>query len=154
MKLSSQSITEGKRIPKEFTADGIDKSPLLKWDDVPDGVKEFALIMDDPDAPTPKPWVHWVIYCIPSTTRELAEAIPRNSDHKGMKQGINSWPSNHVGYRGPAPPPGHGTHRYYFKLYALNQNLTLPSKASKEQVLKAIEGHVIAEAQLMGTYSR
>jgi Raf kinase inhibitor-like YbhB/YbcL family protein len=154
MKLLSPAFTEGERIPEKFTINGEDKSPPLKWDDIPDGVTEFALIMDDPDVPLPITWIHWVIYCIPGTVRELAEAIPRNPDYEGIKQGRNSWLWNNIGYRGPAPPSGHKAHRYRFRLYALDKNLTIPAKASKKQVLKAIKGHVIAEAQLVGIYSR
>ena len=154
MKLKSPSIVQGHEIPTPFTVNGKDISPKLEWSDVPDGLKEFALIMDDPDAPSPKPWVHWVIYSIPGNLRELPEGIARVPEHKGMKQGTNSWPSNNVGYRGPAPPPGHGTHHYHFKLYALDTNLNLPVSASKEQVLNAMKGHVLAETELIGTFKR
>ena len=154
MKILSNSITMGNEIPTPFSADGEDKSPHLMWDDVPDGAKEFVLIMDDPDAPSPKPWVHWVIYRIPGSFRELPEKFPRNPEHGDLRQGLNSWPTDNIGYRGPAPPPGHGTHRYFFKLYALDTNLDIPPLSTKEEVLNAIEGHVIAEAKLMGTYER
>jgi len=156
MKLTSSAFTEGQKIPKQYTGDGIDISPKLEWSDVPAKVKEFALIMDDPDAPMPKPWVHWVIYNIPGNTNGLPENLPRERElakHGGMRQGANSWPLGNIGYRGPAPPRGK-PHRYFFKLYALDANLNLKHSMSKEQLLNAIKGHVIAEAQLMGTYER
>ena len=157
MKLTSPAFTEGQKIPKQYTGDGTDISPKLQWSDVPDGVKEFALIMDDPDAPRPQPWVHWVIYNIPGNMRELPENLPRDMElakHGGIRQGSNSWSMGNIGYRGPAPPPGHGRHRYYFKLYALDANLNLKNSLSKDQLLSAIKDHILAEDQLMGTYER
>ena len=157
MKLTSPAFNEGQKIPKQYTGDGNNLSPKLQWSDVPDGVKEFALIMEDPDAPRPQPWVHWVIYNIPANARELPEALPRERElakQGGLKQGSNSMQLNNLGYLGPAPPPGHGRHRYFFKLYALDANLNLKDSLSKEQLLNAIKGHIVAEAQLMGTYER
>jgi Raf kinase inhibitor-like YbhB/YbcL family protein len=137
----------------KYTGDGDDVSPPLSWDDVPSGTKQFALICDDPDAPTPQPWVHWVLYLIPHTTSDLPEAAGSTSD-LGV-EGMNSWKSGkRVGYRGPAPPPGHGTHHYHFRLYALDSELALPPRQPKEAVISAIRGHVLAEAELIGTYER
>jgi Raf kinase inhibitor-like YbhB/YbcL family protein len=122
---------------------------------LPAGARELALIVDDPDAPSKEPWVHWVLYNLPATKSELSEGIAPAVHVQvapGAVQGKNSW--NSVGYRGPAPPKGHGTHHYYFKLYALDDALGLPAGLDKAGLLKKIEGHVIAQAQLMGTYQR
>jgi hypothetical protein len=125
---------------------------------VPAGARELALICDDPDAPTPQPWVHWVIYGIAADVRALPEGIPKDPQLTkpiGARQGKNSWDSGAtIGYRGPMPPPGHGTHHYHFKLYALDKRLELASSATKEQLLAAMKGHVLGEAELIGTYER
>jgi Raf kinase inhibitor-like YbhB/YbcL family protein len=151
----STAFSEGNPIPRRHTGDGEDLSPPLAWSGAPQAAQELALIVDDPDAPTPDPWVHWVIYGLPATTDGLAEGIPpvpRPGMAKTAIQGRNSWKS--VGYRGPAPPKGHGVHRYFFKLYALDRALGLPEGLDKAGLQKAIAGHVVAEGQLMGTYQR
>jgi Raf kinase inhibitor-like YbhB/YbcL family protein len=150
MKLTSTAFKDGLMIPSQYSCDGDDISPALAWADAPDGTKSFVLISDDPDAPIGT-WVHWVIYNIPAETRELSEGI--SSDKKlsdGTLQGINDF--RKIGYGGPCPPGG--KHRYYFKLYALDTKLNLSSGATKKEVEKAIQGHVLAQAQLMGTYQR
>jgi len=118
----------------------------------------LALICDDPDAPTPEAWVHWVIYKIPPDTTELPEGVAKTaqlSQPPGAVQGKNSWPSGQtIGYRGPMPPPGHGVHRYYFRLYALDTPLDVPPGATKAELLQAMEGHILAQGELMGTYQR
>lgn len=165
--LTSSAFEEGQRIPKRYTFDGIDVSPPLAWSGVPENAKELVLICDDPDAPTPEPWVHWIIYKIPANLTGLKEGIPRKTrlaEPPGTLQGKNSWPDKskgsataspeNIGYRGPMPPPGHGTHHYYFKLYALEAHLAVEAGMDKKSLLKDIEDHVIAEGQLMGTYSR
>lgn len=156
MALTSSAFAEGQAIPKKYTADGADVSPPLAWSDVPDGTREFALICDDPDAPTPKPWVHWVIYKLPGELRSLAEAIPpqpRLDEPAAALQGANSWSSGQkIGYRGPAPPKG--THRYFFRIYALDAPLAVEAGLTKDELLKAMTGHVLAEGVLMGTYAR
>jgi Raf kinase inhibitor-like YbhB/YbcL family protein len=122
---------------------------------MPPTAQALALIVDDPDAPTKEPWVHWVMYHLPSTLHELPEGIApvvHAQVAPGVVQGQNSW--NSVGYRGPAPPKGHGTHRYYFKLYALDTALHLPEGLDKAGLLKKMEGHILAQAALMGTYER
>jgi len=152
--LTSPAFKHDNPIPVKFTGDGPDVSPALKWENPPEGTKEFILIMDDPDAPTPKPWVHWVIYAIPADTNELPEAVKKSETldvPKGAFQGLNSW--NTVGYRGPAPPPGK-VHHYHFQLFALNAAMTLPPGQTKEAVLTAIQGHVLAKTVLTGTYKR
>jgi len=155
MKIESSAFKEGGVIPKKHTGEGADVSPALTWSGAPDGAKEFALICDDPDAPTPKPWVHWVIYSIPATTTGLAENVVKTAAPvapKGAFQGKNDF--GKAGYGGPMPPKGHGVHHYYFKLYALDAPLGLKSGLNKDALLKAMEGHVLAEAQLVGTCER
>lgn len=150
-------------IPKKHTGEGADVSPRLTWSQVPPETKSLVLIVDDPDAPSPKrpasePWVHWVIYNIPPDATELPEGVERVAEPAavpGARQGKNSWPSDNVGYRGPMPPPGSGQHRYFFKLYALATTLNIqPAGATRSAVLAALRGHVLAEAQLIGTYER
>jgi Raf kinase inhibitor-like YbhB/YbcL family protein len=153
--IRSSAFAEGKPIPRRHTGDGEDLSPPLAWSDVPPTAQALALIVDDPDAPTSEPWVHWVIYKLSATATGLAEGIPpvpEPGPAAGGIQGRNSW--NSVGYRGPAPPKGHGVHRYYFRLYALDKAIDLAPGLDKPGLLKAIKGHVIAEATLMGTYQR
>lgn len=150
MTLTSSAFTHGAMIPKEYTCDGKDISPPLSWGDPPEKTQSFALIMDDPDAPMGT-WVHWVIYNIPATARGLPEGVPKDADlPDGSRQGRNSW--RKIGYGGPCPPSG--THRYFFKLYALDIVLTLASGATKDELLKAMEGHILANAELMGRYAR
>jgi Raf kinase inhibitor-like YbhB/YbcL family protein len=150
MQITSSTFTEGSMITAKYTCDGRDISPPLEWKDVPDGAKSFALISDDPDAPVGT-WVHWVIYNIPPTVIKFDENMPREKEFKnGMRQGSNDWPK--IGYGGPCPPSG--THRYYFKLYALDTMLGLKPGATKAQLVQAMKDHILAEAQLMGKYSR
>jgi Raf kinase inhibitor-like YbhB/YbcL family protein len=149
--LSSTAFQEGKSIPKLYTGDGKDISPPLQWTDPPATVKSFALIADDPDAPRGT-WVHWVLFNLPPDTHSLAEAVPQKEIlANGAKQGTTDFGS--VGYGGPAPPKGK-PHRYYFKLYALDDLLTLPAGATKADVEAAMKGLILAEAQFMGTYQR
>jgi len=153
--LTSSAFQHNQPVPRKYSDDGEDKSPPLAWSDVPAGSRELALIVDDPDAPTPTPWVHWVLYRMPADLRSLPEGITpslRVSQPAGLLQGKNSW--NKIGYGGPAPPKGHGTHRYFFKLYALDAPISLDAGATKEALLKAIGGHVLAEGELIGTYQR
>jgi Raf kinase inhibitor-like YbhB/YbcL family protein len=157
MRLRSPAFDDGHAIPKKYTEDGENISPPLSWSQPPGGVAEYALIVDDPDAPTEHPWVHWVVLGSPGNADGLPERVPREPtlrEPPGARQGMNSWRHNSVGYRGPAPPPGHGTHHYCFKLYALDQPLNLAGGVEKGAVLKAMEGHVLATAELIGTYER
>ncbi|MEN6375976.1 MAG: YbhB/YbcL family Raf kinase inhibitor-like protein [Smithella sp.] len=150
MKITSSVFTESSNIPSKYTCDGQDISPPLEWKDAPEGTNSFALISDDPDAPAGT-WVHWVAFNIPPTVTKLEENIKHDKEFKnGMRQGNNDWPR--IGYGGPCPPSG--THRYYFKLYALDAMLDIKPGATKEQLLKAMKGHVLAEARLMGKYKR
>lgn len=153
--LSSSAFSANQPIPKPFTCDGEDKTPALSWEGAPEGTKGFALIMDDPDAP-PGTWVHWVVYDIPATESQLPEGLPKgdslpNGAKQGLVWGVNDF--SKVGYHGPCPPPGN-PHRYYFKLYALDQELKLPPRATKFDLEKAMKGHVLGETSLMGTYGR
>ncbi|HUI31535.1 MAG TPA: YbhB/YbcL family Raf kinase inhibitor-like protein [Candidatus Acidoferrales bacterium] len=148
--ITSTAFKEGETIPQKYTGDGQNISPPLKWESVPAQAKSFALIADDPDAPMGT-WVHWVIFNIPPAATGLSENVPRkDSLTNGSLQGIND--SRKIGYDGPSPPSG--THRYYFKLYALDAVLKLSSGITKPQLLKAMEGHILAQTQLMGRYSR
>ncbi len=148
--LTSSAFTQDGMIPSKYTCDGQDISPPLTWREPPEETQSFALIADDPDAPMGT-WVHWVIYNIPADARELAEGTPQDTElSDGSRQGKNSWPK--LGYGGPCPPSG--THRYFFKLYALDTILELEPGANKKQLLKAMEGHILAETELMGKYSR
>ncbi len=154
MAVTSSAFGAGRPVPKRHTADGADVSPPLAWTNVPQRTAELALICDDPDAPVGV-WTHWVIYNIPAATSALTEGVPRDlrlSEPAGALQGRNSWPSGNVGYRGPAPPSG--THHYHFRLFALDARLELRPGLTKAELLAALEGHVLATAELVGTYSR
>lgn len=146
MNLTSSAFTQGQPIPTKYSCKGADVSPALAWTEPPAGTKSFALIMDDPDAPMGT-WVHWVLFNIPSTARGLPEAATFTD---GSVQGTIS--AHSVGYHGPCPPSG--THRYFFKLYALNITLNLTSIADKKAVEAAMKGHILAQAELMGTFSK
>ena len=151
MEIKSSAFGNGETIPVKYTCDGADFSPSLEWTAGPAGTRSFALICDDPDAPMGT-WVHWVIYDIPAATTILAEGITREKDLPGGgTQGINDF--RRTGYGGPCPPGGRA-HRYFFKLYALDAALGLKPGITKDQLLKAMKGRVLAEAQLMGTYKR
>jgi Raf kinase inhibitor-like YbhB/YbcL family protein len=156
--LTTTAFPANGTIPKKFTGDGADVSPHLAWSGVPTGTQELALICDDPDAPTPQPWVHWVIYKLPADATSLPEGIPaaqQISQPVAALQGRNSWSSGRtIGYRGPAPPPGHGTHHYHFQLYALDAPLSVKPGIDKPALLAAMQGHILAQAELIGTYSR
>jgi hypothetical protein len=149
--LTSTAFANGQPIPHRHAFDDDNLSPALQWSDVPPATKSLALICDDPDAPVGT-WVHWVIYDLPPTTAGLSEDVPKTPELvSGAKQGLNDF--KRLGYGGPAPPPGK-PHRYFFKLYALDVNPGLKPGLTKKDLLKAMEGHVLAEGQLMGTYQR
>ncbi len=153
--IQSKAFGANQTIPKKYTGEGEDVSPPLSWSNLPDGTKELAMIVDDPDAPIAEPWVHWVLYKIPANTTELPEAVPpaeKVSQPAGALQGVNTADS--IGYHGPMPPKGHGVHHYHFKLYALDTPLDLKPGASKKQLLKAMSGHILAEGELVGIYQR
>jgi Raf kinase inhibitor-like YbhB/YbcL family protein len=150
IKITSPAFENEGLIPAKYTCDGEDISPPLKWDAVPEDTKSIVLISDDPDAPVGT-WVHWVLFNLPPDTRELAESIPPDKTlPNGAKQGTTDF--GRIGYGGPCPPSG--THRYFFKIYALDTELDLQADARKRDLLKAMEGHILAEGQLIGKYKR
>ena len=152
MKLSirSSAFEEGELIPKKYTCDGEDVSPPLSWTQLPKETKSIVLICDDPDAPMGT-WVHWVLFGLSPDTLELPEDIPDEKEILGgAKHGLNDF--RKYGYGGPCPPGG--THRYFFKLYAVDTHIDLNAGATKNEVLNAIKGNIVAEGQLMGRYSR
>jgi Raf kinase inhibitor-like YbhB/YbcL family protein len=149
--ISSAAFSNGETIPKKFTCDGPDVSPLLSWKEAPAATQSFALIMDDPDAPAGT-WVHWILYNLPANTREIPEATEKQGQlAAGVLQGRNDF--GKVGYGGPCPPRG-TPHRYYFKLYALDTNLDLKAGAREPDVERAMKTHILAEADLMGRFGR
>jgi hypothetical protein len=150
IKITSPAFAEGGMIPAKYTCDGADVSPPLQWDAAPKGTKSIALISDDPDAPVGT-WVHWVLFNLPADVKELAENVPPDKTlPNGAKQGTNDF--RRIGYGGPCPPGG--THRYFFKLYALDTQLDLQPGADKDQLLKAMKDHILAQGQLIGKYKR
>lgn len=157
VQLRSPAFSHEERIPKRHAhpPEGMDISPPLSWSLVPQSAKELVIICDDPDAPQAEPFVHWVAYKIPTRAQGMPEGAGKGGATgrlAGMLQGKNSF--GQVGYGGPLPPVGHGTHSYRFRLYAIDTQLELGEGASKEQVLEAIEGHVVGEGELVGTYER
>lgn len=157
MKLTSSAFATDGKIPQRHSGDGEDRSPPLSWSNVPPGTKQFALICDDPDAPGDDPWVHWVIYGIGADVSSLPDGVadsPTLQQPEGARQGKNSWSSGQtIGYRGPAPPPG-DVHHYHFTLYALDKELDLEPGLDKSELLAAMEGRVLAEGKLVGTYQK
>jgi len=150
-KLISSAFSQDDPIPAKFSCDGENISPRLTWTNPPAGPTSYALILDDPDAPVGT-WVHWVLFNLPAEALSLPEAVgPDPVLANGAVHGSNSW--NSIGYGGPCPPGGE-EHRYFFKLYALDIVLDLEVGATKEQVLAAMEGHILAQTELMGTFSR
>ena len=151
MQLSTNAFTLGGEIPAKFTCTGADLSPELTWSGVPEGTKSLVLIVDDPDAPRGT-FTHWVLYDLPPKTQKLAEAV-RSVDELpgGGKQGRNDF--GNIGYGGPCPPPGR-PHRYFFRLYALDTMLDLKPGASRKEVEQKMQGHILAQAELMGKFAR
>jgi len=151
--ITSAAFPPGGEIPARFTCQGDDVSPPLRWQDAPAGTRSFALIVDDPDAPDPAApkmtWVHWVLYDIAPSARGLPEDAGRRLP-EGTRQGFNDW--KRAGYGGPCPPIGR--HRYFFKLYALDVLLGDLGQAGKADLEQAMAGHVLADAQLIGTYQK
>jgi Raf kinase inhibitor-like YbhB/YbcL family protein len=147
IQLTSSAFENGQPIPRKYSGEGEDISPPLSWNGIPEGTEEIAIICDDPDAPTPEPWVHWVVYGISPDKTSLPEGSV-----EGAKEGTTNFDGK--GYGGPYPPKGHGVHHYHFKLYALDQKLDLGPGATKTHLLKEIAGHVLDEGELIGTYKR
>ena len=151
IEVTSTAFQEGAAIPKQYTGDGTDQSLPLRWSEPPEGTKSFALICDDPDAPRGT-WVHWVLYNLPSDSRELERGVSTiDTLTSGAKQGKNDF--GNIGYGGPAPPKGK-PHRYVFKLYALSDEVDLAPGATKAELVDAMQGQILAKGQLMGMYQR
>jgi Raf kinase inhibitor-like YbhB/YbcL family protein len=150
LELKSDSFNAGESIPEKHTCDGLNISPQLSWSGVPGSTKELVVIVDDPDAPAGD-WVHWVLYGLPPDTTYLAENFSKTDTAAGARQGKNDF--GKIGYGGPCPPRG-STHRYFFKLYAINHALDLKPGATKAEIEKAIAGHILAQGELMGKYKR
>jgi Raf kinase inhibitor-like YbhB/YbcL family protein len=150
--IRSNAFKQGERIPSKYTCDGADVSPDLQWNDAPSNTKGFALICDDPDAPMGT-FVHWVLYGLSSDTLELSEGLATDPEvgRPVCKQGVNDF--RKVGYGGPCPPRG-SEHRYFFKLYAIDTELDLKPRATKADLLKAIDGHILGQSELVGKYQR
>lgn len=147
MQIKTAAFTDGSLIPQRFTCEGDDVSPALSWTDPPAGTASFALIVDDPDAPRGT-WTHWTLFNLPATTTGLAEGW-----RAGGTSGRNDF--GNTGYGGPCPPRGHGPHRYFFRLYALDvAHLALAEGAARKELERAMAGHVVAQAQWMGRYER
>jgi Raf kinase inhibitor-like YbhB/YbcL family protein len=152
--LASPAFAPGADIPTLFTCEGSDISPPLEWTGMPDGTKSLVLIVDDPDAPDPAApkmtWVHWVLYDLPPDARTLPEGVASSDLPAGTREGRNDW--KRTGYGGPCPPIGR--HRYFHKLYALDAVLGDLGSPTKAEVEKAMKGHILAQAELMGTYQK
>ena len=152
--ITSSAFDHEGKIPRQYTCQGQDISPALAWSGVPDGTRSLALIVDDPDAPDPAApkmtWVHWVLYNLSPGTTGLPEAVPPSGLPAGTREGLNDW--DRTGYGGPCPPIGR--HRYFHKLYALDVELPDLGRPTKAKLEKAMRGHVLSEAVLMGTYKK
>lgn len=154
MRITSSAFENGDPIPDVYTCEGDDTSPDLSFEDVPDDARSLALIVDDPDAPN-KVWVHWLAWNMPADIGELPADVPKSNvveALEGIRQGKTDF--DRVGYGGPCPPPGHGTHHYRFTLYALDEHIELEGGTKRDALEERLEGHVLAEATLVGTYER
>ncbi len=150
IKITSSAFTQNGNIPKKYSCDGVNVSLPLSWTDAPSDTKSFAIIVEDPDAPS-KTWIHWVIFNIPPADTSLSEHFPTLKEmSNGIRQGTNDF--RNIGYGGPCPPSG--THRYFIKIYALNMMLKIPAGSTKQQLELAMKGHILAEGELLGKYSR
>jgi Raf kinase inhibitor-like YbhB/YbcL family protein len=152
IQITSTAFKEGQDIPTQYTCDGANISPPLSWSGVSQEAESLALLMNDPDAPSGT-FTHWVLYNLRRDTDGLSESVDNDETFgKSGRQGTNSF--GKIGYGGPCPPPGHGSHRYFFRIYALDSELSLNREATGDDLLNAIEGHIIDEGQLMGRYER
>ncbi len=150
IKVTSNAFTDGAMIPAKYSCDGENASPHLKWENMPANAKTIAIIADDPDAPGGT-WVHWLIFNLPANVKELPDGVaPEGNASAVARQGTNDFKK--IGYGGPCPPSG--VHRYFFKVYGLDTELSLNAGATKEDLMKAMEGHVVAEGQIVGKYEK
>lgn len=152
MKISSTAFTDRGSIPPQYTCEGSGISPALRWEEIPKGTKSLALIVDDPDAPAGT-WVHWLVYNIPPDAKTLPQGVPtlENLPHHVL-QGRNSF--HKIGYGAPCPPPGHGPHRYFFRLYALDALLDIRPGIDRRELEEAMKGRILGRAELMGRFER
>jgi Raf kinase inhibitor-like YbhB/YbcL family protein len=154
LSITSAAFAPAREIPARFTCEGADVSPALAWNGAPAGTKSFALVVDDPDAPDPAAprmtWVHWVLYDLPATAAGLPESVASSALPAGTREGLNDW--QRTGWGGPCPPIGR--HRYFFKLYALDAPLGDLGRPTKAALERAMAGHVLARAELVGTYEK
>lgn len=154
LRIASSAFSQNGEIPLRYTCDGEDISPALEWSGLPEGTKSISLIVDDPDAPDPAApkmtWVHWVLYNIPPSATGLTDGVRPKDLPSGTKEGLNDW--KRTGYGGPCPPIGR--HRYFYKLYALDVVLSDLDKPTKRELERAMEGHILSKAELVGTYQR
>lgn len=152
----SSAFGHNELIPPRYAGPADDLSPPLAWTGIPAGTEELVLICDDPDAPVAGGWTHWVMYGLAPSLTKLPEGISRVSKppEVAATHGINSWPSDNYGYKGPMPPPGHGIHHYHFILFAVDRKLGLPPGADKATVLAAMDSHIIEQARLTGLFER
>ena len=154
LSLTSSAFVDHGEMPNRYTCEGKNVSPPLAWSGAPEGTESFVLIVDDPDAPDPRApkttWVHWVLYNIPAAAKELPAAVPHDALPAGTAEGLNDWKT--TGYGGPCPPIGR--HRYFHKLYALDTVLPDLQAPTKSKLEKAMEGHVLARTELVGTYQK
>ena len=154
MQITSSAFHDGEAIPRQYSREGAEHSPPLSIEDIPDGAASLALIVDDPDAPN-KTWVHWLLWNVPADRTAIPEDVPQEETVAvlgGAAQGLNDF--DEIGYGGPMPPPGHGTHRYRFTVYALDEKLALEPGADRDALEAAMDGKVLDQARFVGTYVR
>jgi Raf kinase inhibitor-like YbhB/YbcL family protein len=151
----SDAFFDGDLIPTKYAGDGLNLSPGLFWSSMPVGTKELMLVMEDPDAPMPEPYVHWILQGISPETTSVPAALPAHlevNELPGASQCRNS--SGTLGYTGPLPPAGHGRHHYHFQIFALNERVRVPEAPEREELRRALQGHVLGQGELVGTYER
>lgn len=154
MQITSSAFHDGVAIPRMYSREGAELSPPLAIEDIPDGTESLALIVDDPDAPT-KTWVHWLLWNVPGDRTAIPEDVPKDETVAalgGARQGLNDF--DEIGYGGPMPPPGHGTHHYRFTIHALSEELNLQPGAERQELDAAMDGKILDQARLTGTYER
>lgn len=147
MVVRSEAFENGQPIPRKYSGEGDGVSPPLAWEGAPESAREFAIVVEDPDAPGDRAWIHWLVWDIPKDRTLIEEG-----NGSAFKQGTNS--SGDAGYSGPMPPPGHGVHRYHFRVYALGGPVEVKAGAGREDLLNAMKGHILDEGELVGTYER